>query len=108
DPAGTVPPSPEGVRGVAAEVFRPAHFFTGPGLLLEWDHAGAEEVSWEVFRGRLLDPAHTRQRRVFEAWNVYALSEAGRAPEPLLSLKLDLPGGQLHVVRAIETFAWEG
>src|SRR5947209_1706367 len=64
------PALPEGltaevVRQVAADVIRPAHFFASGNLELEWEHAEEEEVSWEVFRGRLLDPAQTRQRRRF-------------------------------------------
>ncbi|HVS35764.1 MAG TPA: hypothetical protein VMS17_09285, partial [Gemmataceae bacterium] len=51
-----------------AEVIQPAHFYVGPDLVLQWDHVAAEEISWEIFRGRLLDPAHTRERRTFEAW----------------------------------------
>ena len=38
-------------------------------LTLEWDHAEREDLSWEIFQGRLLDPAHTRERRLFETWN---------------------------------------
>src|SRR5262249_41403598 len=76
---------------------------------LEWDHGTAEDVSWEVFRGRLLDPAHTRERRTFEAWNIYLLANGARSPEPLLSVKLDAAGGgRGHVVRAIHCYAWEG
>jgi hypothetical protein len=77
-------------------------------LQLEWKHLPAEETSWEVFRGHLLDPAHTRQRRTFESWNVYQTSPEGRSAEPLLSLKLDAPAGALHVVRGMECYVWEG
>jgi hypothetical protein len=98
----------EVVRQVAAEVIRPAHFFVGPGLELEWEHAEQEERSWEVFRGRLLDPAHTRQRRQFEAWNVYQRTSEGRPGEPLLALKLDGAAGEMHVIRGVESYVWEG
>jgi hypothetical protein len=93
---------------VVAEALRPAHFFARGGTRLEWDHVAAGEVAWEVFRGRLLDPAHTRERRTFEAWNVYALAEGGRSAEPLLAVKFDAAAGQLHVVRAVHCYAWEG
>src|SRR5205809_5884632 len=104
DPA----PGHRSVRDVAAEVLSPAHFFTGPGLVLEWDHAEREEVPWEVFQGRLLDPAHTRERRTFEAWNVYQLTDAGRSGEPLLSLKWDHDANQIHVVRGLDSYVHEG
>jgi hypothetical protein len=74
---------------------------------LEWEHRSAEEVSWEVFRGRLLDPAHTRQRRTFESWNVYLIQNDERSAEPLLSVKWDVAGGEIHVVRAILSYAHE-
>src|SRR5262245_37122614 len=104
----TDPTSPGLLHGLIGDVFQPAHFFLGPALSLEWDHLAAEELSWEVFRGRLLDPAHTRQRRTFEAWNVYLVSDGTRSPEPLLSVKLDEAAGHIHVVRAIHSYAWEG
>jgi hypothetical protein len=93
---------------VAADVIRPAHLFVGRGWELEWEHAAEEEVAWEVFRGRLLDPAHTRQRRRFEAWNVYQRGPDGRSGEPLLALKVDAATGELHVVRGLESYVWEG
>jgi hypothetical protein len=96
------------VRGLIAKAVRPVHFFVGPATHLEWNHVATEDVPWEVFRGRLLDPAHTRQRRTFEAWNVYLIGEGGRSPEPLLSVKLDAVAGQVHVVRAIHSYTWEG
>jgi hypothetical protein len=98
----------EVVRRVAADAIHPAHFYAGPGLELEWEHAEQEECSWEVFRGRLLDPAHTRQRRRFEAWNVYRRTAEGRSAEPLLALKLDAAAEELHVVRGLESYVWEG
>ncbi len=103
-----MPITPDHLRRLIAEAVRPAHFFVGPATRLEWQHAEAEEVSWEVFRGRLLDPAHTCQRRTFEAWNVCLITDGGRSPEPLLSVKLDAAAGLIHVVRAIHCYAWEG
>jgi hypothetical protein len=102
------PIAPETVAALLTEMWAPAHFFTGPGLLLGWSCEAHEEIVWEVFRGRLLDPAHTRQRRRFIAWNLYAVTAAGRSDEPLLSLKLDEAAGELHVVRGIDSYAWEG
>jgi hypothetical protein len=102
------PITPDVVRGLMAEVFRPAHFFLAPDLAVEAEHAPSEELTWEVFQGRLLDPAHTRQRRTFEAWNLYVLSGGLPSAEPLLALKLDAEAGLLHVVRGLECHGWEG
>jgi hypothetical protein len=103
-----VPFTLEGVRRLAAEAMAPRHFFVAPDLDLDWVHVPREEISWEVFRGRLLDPAHTRERAVFEAWSVYEKTPAGRSGEPVLSLKLDEARGMLYVVRGLECYVWEG
>jgi hypothetical protein len=100
--------SVEVVRSVAADVVRPKHFYLGPKVELVWEHTEREESAWEVFRGRLLGPAHTRQRRTFEAWNVYQRTSLGRSDEPLLALKLDAAAGELHFVRGLESYVWEG
>ncbi len=102
------PVTSEVVRQLAEEMLRPAHFFLGPNLSLECQHVAREELVWEIYRGRLLDPAHTRQRRVLEAWNIHAVGIEGRSAEPLLALKLDVADGRLHVVRGLECYVWEG
>src|SRR5262249_2204258 len=60
------------------------------------------------FRGRLLDPAHTRQCRAFLAWNIHSVEDGARSAEPLLSVKLDAAEGSLYVVRGLLCHAWEG
>jgi hypothetical protein len=103
-----VPLAPETLRWLAGEVTRLCHFYTGPNLRLEWEHYSIEENVWEIFHGRLLDPAHTRQRRTFEAWNIYQATDDGRSREPLLSLKWDQDANQIHVVRGVDSYVWEG
>jgi hypothetical protein len=104
------PITPQSVAVLIAEMFRPAHFFLGPELELEWDHASEQELVWEIFQSRLLDPAHTRQRRSFAAWKVYVASPQGESPpnEPLLALYLDAEARQLHIVRGLDSYVWEG
>ncbi|HTU17331.1 MAG TPA: hypothetical protein VMG10_04655 [Gemmataceae bacterium] len=98
------------VRALVAEMFRPAHFYLGPEQALRWEEVAEQELGWEIFQGRLLDPAHTRQRRTFAAWKVYAISPAKEEQpgEPLLALYLDEEAGQLHVVRGLDSYVWEG
>ncbi len=103
----TAAPTAEDAHRLAAEALRPAHFFLGPGISLEAEHVTDEEISWEVFHGRLLPPEQTRRWQRFEAWNLFLVAEAGRSGEPLLSLKLDSAAGQLHIVRALEMYVWE-
>jgi hypothetical protein len=102
------PVSIEDVRAFVDEALDPRHFFAHNGLTLAWEHLAAEDNAWEIYKGRLLDSSQTRERRTFEAWNVFAEDESGRSTEPLLSLKLDVAAGQLHIVRAIYCYAWEG
>jgi hypothetical protein len=68
----------------------------------------AERTRWEVFQGRLLDPAHTRQERTFASWDLHQVIDDTPSPEPLLSLKLDGERGELHVVRGVEGYVHEG
>jgi hypothetical protein len=106
-PLAEQPPGAETLRAVIAEVFRPAHFFLGPAYQLEWEHHAAQDQSWEIYQGRLLDPAHTRQRAEFETWDAFLIGPEGRSGEPLLSLKLDEAAGRLYVVRGLECYVWE-
>lgn len=101
---------PQNLTALLEEMFRPAHFFLGPELELEWEHRAEQELVWEIFQGRLLDAAHTRQRRCFAAWMIYAksLPEDGRSNEPLLALYLDAEANHLHVVRGLDSYVWEG
>src|SRR6266850_6144613 len=79
----------EAIDRIIDDVLDRRHFCVS-GLGLEWAPRVDEEMCWEVFRGRLLDPAHTRERRRFLSWNVFQTVETGgHSPEPLLSVKLD-------------------
>jgi hypothetical protein len=102
-----MPFSLDEIRVIVADAVAPRHFFVGNGLELEWEHAPAENIPWEIYKGRLLDASQTRERRTFEAWNIYSIDEFGRSTEPLLSVKLNTETRQIHVVRAILCYAWE-
>ncbi len=90
------------------EVLAPAHFFLGGTWRLTWEHVPEEEIPWEIFQGRLLDAAQTRERRVFTSWNLYRDDAGTLSLEPLLSVKFAKDEGRLYVVRAIHSYAWEG
>lgn len=96
------------IEAILDDVIRPAHFFVGPGLELEWERWSAQEVPWELFRGQLLPPAQTRGHAVFDTWNVYRIEGGRRSDEPLLSLKLDRAAQVVYVTRAIHCYTWEG
>jgi hypothetical protein len=87
---------------------QPGHFFVDVTVHLEWEHLDREGISWELFQGRLLDPAHTRQQRSFESWQVFRMDGTRRAAQPLLSVKWDPPNGLVHVVRGLFCHVREG
>src|SRR5262249_24123498 len=89
------------VRAVAAELFQPGRFFTT--CPLEFHHTDQEELTWEIFQGRLLDITQTRQRCKFEAWHV----RQGSNEQPVHSLLLDTETRRLHVVRSIDSYVHE-
>jgi len=95
------------IRRVVDLAFAPNNFFVASGNELAFEHRN-EEISWELFRGRLLEVAHTRVRKSFEAWNSYWVDNGKRSEEPILAVKLDVAAGQIHVVRAIHSYVWEG
>src|SRR5665213_732323 len=107
-PGPSEPLTLETVLQLAVQVLQPEHFYVGAELALEWDYAKTEETSWEVFQGRLLDQAHTRERRVFETWNVYQMEAGGRSAEALLSLKWDAAARRFYIVRGIDSYVWAG
>ncbi|HLN27975.1 MAG TPA: hypothetical protein VK395_09530 [Gemmataceae bacterium] len=96
------------VRNAVTSALHPAHFFVGLDAALEWQHEAHEEISWEIFRGRLLDASQTRLRQSFEAWNLFWGDAAGRSVQPILAVKLDVANRMLHIVRSIHCYAWEG
>src|ERR1043166_1646503 len=93
---------------IIAHALTPARFYVRPDFTLVWQPPELEEIRWELFRGRLLDPAHTRQMRRFLAWNIFSVtpdSESANAA-PLVSVKFDQEVGQIHVVRGFMSHVW--
>jgi hypothetical protein len=100
--------SSELVREIITDVMAPAHFFASPTLKPEWQVGVREEIPWELFQGRLLDPGHTRLQRSFESWNVHRDSDGGRSAQPLLAVKFDQANGVIYVARGILCQVVEG
>jgi hypothetical protein len=95
------------IRQLIGEVCSLAHFFASPDLSLDLIHLQKEEIRWEVFQGKLVDRAHTRQRCTFEAWNLYQIQDKSRSVEPLLAIKLDVAEARIFVVRGIHCYGYE-
>src|SRR5262249_44530169 len=99
----------EDIRQVITDVMDRRHFVTSFGFTLDLNYLPAETLPWEVFRGQLVPPHLTRQTRTFGSWNVTGqMNDSPMDGEPLLSIKLDPERGELHVVRALLCYVWEG
>jgi hypothetical protein len=106
-PATSAPLEAAQVREVIADVMRPAHFFAGLTIGLQWQEA-TEVTPWEIYQGRLLNSAQCGQRRTFEAWHVFRLGSEGLSDEPLLALRYDAEAGEVHITRAVYSYVTEG
>lgn len=95
------------IHGIIEERLGYGHFFVQPPASISLEHVSAEELTWEIYHGRLLDAAQTRRRQTFESWNLYWIEGDTRSGEPLLSVKFDAAKNCLHVTRGIECYAWE-
>lgn len=93
---------------IITEAIRRENFWVRPDLVLAWQPPLREEIPWEIFRGRLLDQAHTRQTKGFVSWSICQMNGAERSAEPLLAVKVDEQTGDIHVIRAILCHVWEG
>lgn len=97
----------ESVRTAVAGALQAGHFFVARRRRLRVEHVAGELARWELFRGRLVDPAQTREEVEFDSWHVYLDSDEERSTAPLISLRWQRASGQLHVVRQILTHGFE-
>jgi hypothetical protein len=91
------------VRRGVGQALSDGQFFAHLDLDLHWSHQPREVLAWEIFRGRLLDPAHTRRQQGFESWCLHEISGGC-----LLSVKRAADENCLYVTRGILSYAWEG
>lgn len=101
------PPTWEQLRSIMEEVLHPKHFFIIHPLTLEWEFTPKESCRWEIYRGRLMEPRHTREECQFVTWNIFLVDEGVRSNEPILSLKLNAITGEIHIVRGLHCYVWE-
>jgi hypothetical protein len=94
-------------RPLFDDVFRPCHFYIGPDLDVAWRHGVEITLPWEIYQGRLLDAAQTRQERTFLAWTLTQRTQQGPADRPLVALLWDSTRTELHIVRSLLCHAWE-
>lgn len=112
------PPSPNSFKCDATNLLavgemidalmQPGNFIVDPQLQFTWIAARSETIPWEIYRGRLLPPSQTRQERTFLSWHVVQVRPSRIAPEPMISVKLDVHHQQIYVTRGIINYVWEG
>ncbi|MGD9721118.1 MAG: hypothetical protein AB7O59_03570 [Pirellulales bacterium] len=97
----------EAVLGAIDSVLATAHFFVPPPGRLRIEQTPRQEVAWEVFRGHLLDAAHSSATRTFQSWRVFV--DAGGTPSeaPLVLLYWDERRQEICVVRQILVYGHE-
>ncbi|HEX3726256.1 MAG TPA: hypothetical protein VHV08_08435 [Pirellulales bacterium] len=71
------------------------------------ERRSAARVPWEIFRGHLLEAAHSRETIVADTWSVFLDDADAPASVPLLSVLWESEHDCLHVVRQILTYGFE-
>ena len=89
------------------DAMQPGQFYVGPDLRLSWIAARAETIRWELFHGRLLEAAQTREQQTFLSWHLFEQNETHPATEPLISVKLDVQARRIHVTRGLLSYVWQ-
>src|ERR1051326_276551 len=72
------------------DAMQSGYFFAASELRLSWIAGKSENIPWEIFRGRLLARSQTREQRSFLSWHVLEINDAHPAPEPTVSVTLDV------------------
>lgn len=94
-------------RSAIERVLQPGNFFVAAPGRLRIEHVASEEVSWEIFRGHLLEPASTRRRATFESWHVWLDTDASTPGAPVVSLKWQVAESKLYVTRNLLIHGFE-
>ena len=81
-------------------------FFVAPPAQLRIEFVAGQRVPWEIFRGHLVDSAHTRQSIVADVWRVYADDDLPAA-SPLIDLLRERDAAKLYVTRQILVYGHE-
>jgi len=86
-------------------LWQPAHFFLANGLRCAWQFEAEQTLSWELFRGRLLDARQARATQTFLSWNLLPVEGSVVGREPLVSMLLD-DAGSVFVTRGLLCRVW--
>jgi hypothetical protein len=92
---------------LVSDVFSPGRFFVKQGQQLLTESPIEEAITWEVFRGQLLDKRHTRREESFFTAQAKLVSADVPAGAPLLSLRFAGASAVLHITRWLHCRIWE-
>jgi hypothetical protein len=101
------PISPDCIREAIGRALTGGRFFVAKTRRLRVEHVANEKAVWEVFRGHLLDAAHSRRTEEFETWNVSFDETTTAAEAPLISLRWQEGPQRVFIVRRILTHGFE-
>lgn len=91
---------------VIRHVLDPRNFAVKPGMRVQLAYNPAQEQSWEIFRGQLLDQGRTRQKQTFETWEVLIQEKDSQTLLPFVVINHD-GAGRLFVIRSLQCQTWE-
>jgi hypothetical protein len=101
------------------QVLSPGLFYVNSDFELIFEKPLVETVTWEIFRGQLLDARHTRAQETFSSFHIRLKSIKSGEKEPLLTIRLSgladfkpsptvpLPSCVIHVTRWLKCHVWE-
>jgi hypothetical protein len=103
----SIPIPPEFIREAIGRALGGGHFFVASARRLRVEHVASEQAVFEIFRGHLLDAAHSRRVEKFETWNVFVDEASNAAEAPLISIRWQQVPERVFIVRRILTHGFE-
>ena len=96
----------QSIEAAVRRALNPGRFFVAPPARLRVEHTADHTLAWEVFRGHLIEPAHTRQSIVADLWNLF-LDEESLSLAPLVSVIHETNAKRAYVTRQILVYGAE-
>jgi hypothetical protein len=102
---------PDAFDSVLKQALAPGLFFVRRDHQLMFHPPSEETITWEIFRGQLLDSRHTREQQAFLSYHV-GIRDSEGTQAPLLTLRISRstppsPLPTVHVTRWLRLRIWE-
>ncbi len=111
-PVSSLLDEPASLEAFLKQTLSPGLFFANRDHQLVFHPLKAETITWEIFRGQLLDTRHTREKQTFLSCHVRIKPARAGNEDPLLTIRispstLHPPPSTLHVTRWLHCHVWE-